>query len=461
MKKNSRFLSLTPAWEHLVLPAAGAFRLVTLAFLCITFIAAQAADDTQLKQVIVFGRHSVRSPTQPNSVLDNFSAQPFPVFNVPTGYLTAKGATLETMLGGYYRLWLTKEGVLTGNDAADATHVYFRANVIERTIASAQAFAAGVLPAANISVNHYGPTASDPLFDPIGAGVAELDQNMAIAAVQGRLGGNAQSLTSAYAAELALTRSVLFNYPTGTTPLPATPSGKEDATTIPMAVTAGQSGMPVGLGGLTLVGMAIDPFLMEYAEGLQPADVGWGWLTAGGLSQTMRFTTLGFDLEFRTPYLDRVQSSNLAAHVARTLTQAASGTALTGALGTPSTKVGVLIASDVNITGLAGLFHLDWLLPGYQTDFCSPGGALVFELRQSKSTREYVVRASYIAQSLDQLRNQTALTLAAPPARAPVFIPGCSGSNATFDCPLEKFEALAKQVIDPHSTDQMPWPPEY
>ena len=457
MKKDSRFLSLTPAWEHLVLPAAGAFRLVTLAFLCIAFLTAQAADDTQLKQVIVFGRHGVRAPVEPNNVLDNFSAQPFPVFSVPAGYLTANGATLETMLGGYYRLWLRKEGVLTGNDAADATHVYFRANVIERTIASAHAFAAGLLPAASVSVNHYGPAASDPLFDPIGAGVAELDQNMAIAAVQGRLGGNPQSLTSAYAAELALTRSILFGYPADATPPPATPSGKLDVTTIPIAVTAAQSGMPVGLGGLALVAVAIDPFVMEYAEGLPPAEVGWGWLTADGVSQTMRFTTLGFDLEFRTPYLDRVQSSNLAEHVVRTLTQAASGMALTGALGTPSTKVVVLIASDVNITVLAGLFHLDWLLPGYQTDFCAPGGALVFELRRSKSTREYVVRASYIAQSLDQLRNQTALTLAAPPARAPLFIPGCSGSNATFDCPLEKFEALAKQVIDPHSTDLDPW----
>jgi len=155
---------------------------------------------------------------------------------------------------------------------------------------------------------------------------------MAIAAVQGRLGGNPQSLTSAYAAELALTRSILFGYPADATPPPATPSGKLDVTTIPIAVTAAQSGMPVGLGGLALVAVAIDPFVMEYAEGLPPAEVGWGWLTADGVSQTMRFTTLGFDLEFRTPYLDRVQSSNLAEHVVRTLTQAASGMALTGAL---------------------------------------------------------------------------------------------------------------------------------
>jgi 4-phytase/acid phosphatase len=99
------------------------------------------------------------------------------------------------------------------------------------------------------------------------------------------------------------------------------------------------------------------------------------------------------------------------------------------------------------------LFHLDWMLPGYQANFCAPGGALVFQLRQSQSTGEYIVRASYIAQTLDQLRNRTALTLNTPPASAPVFIPGCSTHNATFDCSLAKFMVLAKQVIDPAAAD--------
>src|ERR1035441_2171561 len=81
----------------------------------------QPVDDTKLKQVIVFGRHSVRSPVAPNSTLNTFSVQPYPVFTAappaspaqppPLGYLTVNGATLETILGGYYRLWLTNEGL--------------------------------------------------------------------------------------------------------------------------------------------------------------------------------------------------------------------------------------------------------------------------------------------------------------------------------------------------------------
>jgi len=113
----------------------------------------------------------------------------------------------------------------------------------------------------------------------------------------------------------------------------------------------------------------------------------------------------------------------------------------------------VLIASNTNLTGVAGLFHLDWLLPGYQADVSAPGGAMVLELRQSQSTGEYIVRASYVAQTMDQLRNLTALSLDAPPASAPVFIPGCSAGNATFDCPFWTFVGIANQVIDPHSAD--------
>jgi 4-phytase/acid phosphatase len=276
---------------------------------------------------------------------------------------------------------------------------------------------------------------------------------MAVAAVNGRLGGDPQSLASAYAPELALTRAVLFNYPVGQTPVPAAPAGKIDVTSMPIAVAAGNSTLPVDLGGLTAVAGAIDPFVMEYADGLPASEVGWGQLTAGGIGQTFRLYDLLLDLEFRTPYLAGVQSSNMASHIVRSLVQAATGNAVAGALANPSTKIVVLTASNTNITGLAGLFHLDWLLPGYQADVSALGGALVFELRQSQNSGEYIVRASYIAQTMDQLRNRTALTLTAPPAIAPVFIPGCSVRNRTFDCPLGTFVAVARQAMDLHSVD--------
>lgn len=433
---------------------AYALRFAVFAIFCISVLPAQTVDDTQLKQVIIFGRHGVRTPILPNSALNNYSALPFPEFSVSgVAVLTPNGGTNEAILGGYFRLWLTQEGLLTGQDTADADFVYVRANASPLIIGTAQAFARGMLPAATIKVDSYTPPASDPLFDAVDAGVAQLNEQMAVAAVNGRLGDSQQSLAFTYAPELALARSVLFNYPVSEVPVPAAPAGKVDVTSIPISVTAGDSTLPVNLGGLTAVSAAIDPVVMEYADGLPASQVGWGQLTAGGISQTFRVYDLLLDLEFRTPYLARVQSSNVVSHVVRSLVQAATGNAMTGSLGSPATKVIALIASNTNITGLAGLFHLDWLLPGYQADVCAPGGALVFELRQSQATGEYLVRASYIAQTMDQLRNQTALTIDAPPAMAPVFIPGCSVDNATFDCPLAQFVEVAKHAIDPQSVD--------
>ena len=96
------------------------------ALCCNATLTAQTVDDTELKQVIIFGRHSVRSPVPPASFLSTVSTQSFPDFYTSgPGILTANGAALETILGGYYRALLTQEGLLTGNDSADANFVYF------------------------------------------------------------------------------------------------------------------------------------------------------------------------------------------------------------------------------------------------------------------------------------------------------------------------------------------------
>jgi hypothetical protein len=105
---------------------------VTAILFCVRFLAAQHVDGTELKEVIIFGRHSMRAPLAPDSYLDSYSARPYPAFSVAPGILTENGAKLSTILGSYYRLWLTKEGLLTGNDSAGAPFVYFRANVLHR-----------------------------------------------------------------------------------------------------------------------------------------------------------------------------------------------------------------------------------------------------------------------------------------------------------------------------------------
>ncbi len=99
------------------------------------------------------------------------------------------------------------------------------------------------------------------------------------------------------------------------------------------------------------------------------------------------------------------------------------------------------------MAGLAGLLRLHWLLPGYQPDFCSPGGALVFELRESRTSGAFVVRVFYTSQTLDQLRNLTPLTLEAPPATMQLVIPGARRSGTGLDVDFRSFQRLAKAAI--------------
>ena len=89
---------------------------------------------------------------------------------------------------------------------------------------------------------------------------------------------------------------------------------------------------------------------------------------------------------------------------------------------------------------------MHWLLPGYEPDFCPPGGALVFELRQVTATGQYLVRVFYTAQTFDQLRNLTTLTLGAPPATQQLLVPGGS-STANLDVDFTTFSNLMNAAI--------------
>jgi 4-phytase/acid phosphatase len=88
------------------------------------------------------------------------------------------------------------------------------------------------------------------------------------------------------------------------------------------------------------------------------------------------------------------------------------------------------------------------MLPGYQQDFCAPGGALVFELRQARSTGEYIVRAYYTAQTLDQLRNLTPLTVTQPPATMQLLIPKGDEADGGLDVSFGKFKEVLSNAIN-------------
>jgi 4-phytase/acid phosphatase len=412
-----------------------------------------AADDgTVLKQIIIFGRHSIRSSVTASNTLQQDAVDAYPTFvGVPIGYLTPNGRLAAGLLGSYFHDYLVHEGLLTGDTNTDLALSYFRANTIERSYITAAEFGAGLIPGASIPVHTFPAGMPDLVFDPLSAEVATVDPARAVTEIQG-IYGSGSNLMSAYSGELSLVSKVL--YPPGTQPT-GTNQGSVDPTTQPITLVANapqSSGPPyatgevIDMGGLDSTVSAADPFVMQYADGFPTNEVGWGRLTLDTLSQQTRLVTLQFNICMRQPYLARVQSSSAASHILRSMLQVTGGMPLDGALGTPQSQVLVIVSSDGFVAGLAGLLDMHWLLPGYQPDFCAPGGALVFELRQ-RATGQYLVRVFYTAQTFDQLRNLTPLTLGAPPATMQLLIPGGSKSAKNLDVNFITFRNLMNAAI--------------
>lgn len=410
-------------------------------------------DGTVLKQIIIFGRHGIRSSVTASNTLQQDAVNAYPAFvGVPIGYLTPHGRLAAGLLGSYFHDYLTHEGLLTGDTNTDLARSYFRANSIERSYITAAEFGAALIPGAGIPVHTFAAGTPDLVFDPLSAGAAAVDPARAATEIQG-IYGSGSNLMSAYSGELSLVSQVL--YPPGTQPTNGAAQGSVDPTTLPITLVTNaprsaaplySTGLVIDMGGLNSTVSAADPFVMQYADGFPTNDVAWGRLTLDQLSQQTRLVTLQFNICVRQPYLARVQSSSAASHILRSMLQVAGGAPLDGALGTPQSQVLVIVSSDGYVAGLAGLLDMHWLLPGYQPDFCAPGGALVFELRQVKATGQYLVRAFYTAQTFDQLRNLTPLTLGAPPATQQLLVPG--GSSATnLDVDFTTFTNLMNSAI--------------
>ena len=175
-------------------------------------------------------------------------------------------------------------------------------------------------------------------------------------------------------------------------------------------------------------------------------DLGWGRLDVGKLMEIMRLHTAYADLARQTPYVARVQGSNLLSHILRSMEQAVRERAVTGSLGEAGDRVLVIVGHDTNISNIAGMLGISWLLDGYQPNDTPPGSALVFELWQGD--REMAVRTYYIGQSLEQLRKALPLTLDSPPLKSPVFVPSCSNADQKMTCSWNAFQHTLESVID-------------
>ena len=396
------------------------------------------ARGEELKFVAIVTRHGVRPPTVANDQIDPYAAEPWPKWDVPPGYLTAHGRALMKLFGAYDRAQFARAGLFTPSGCADAGHVYFWADTDERTIETGRALVEGMLPGCGVEVHSAPAGTHDPLFSPIAAGIGRANADLAVAAVSGRIGGHPEALLTVYRPALETRQQVLAGGK----------KVKQSLLELPVSLGPAAGGLAEMRGPLTTAASLAEDFLLEYTNGMQGHDLGWGRLTESNLRQMMTLHIAYTDLMRLTPQIGRTSASNLLSHVAKAMEQAATGKAVPGAIGKAGDRMLVMVGHDGNLSNIQGTLNLTWLLPGYQPNDTPPGGALVFELWRQAAGGGYSVRTYYTAQTMEQMRQALPLTLDAPPAKATVFVPGCSTAKAGWPCDWKAFQRTIETSID-------------
>lgn len=398
--------------------------------------AVKSSDELQF--VVYLNRHGVRSPTGKPAQYNPYSAAPWPEWSLPPGHLTDHGYKLMTIFGSYDRARLAADGLLAPTGCTDAGHITILADSDQRTRETGKAIAEGMLPGCAVDVHALPEGANDPLFHP--PLPEDMSRELARTAVAGRIGGDPNNLTAAYRPQLAALDQILAGCGHATAP------ARTSLFDVPATLAAGKGDHPIELKGpLSVASTLSENLLLEYTEGMKPPELAWGCMDEPTLRNLMQLHAAAADFAQRTPVIARMYASNLLDSIAKAIEQSAEARPVQGAPGKPGDRVLFLVGHDTNIASVAGALGLTWIIDGRRDD-TPPGGALAFELWRSASGH-YSVCVYYTAQTLNQMRDLTVLSLSSPPARVPVFVPGCSLQNQS--CDLESFSSAVRGAINP------------
>lgn len=389
------------------------------------------ADRYAREEMVILSRHNIRSPLSgPGSVLSRITPHEWFDWSSAPGELSLRGGALEMEMGQFFREWLVGEGFFAKNGVPEEGSVRFYANSIQRTRATARAFAAGMFPMADIDVEQHTPMGTmDPVFNPQITRLSEGFLEKAYAEILA-MGGPDGPMKAKY----ALLEKVLD--------IKASPAARHDTTAFgqfPSAVRFEMGKEPIMTGGLKMACSASDALTLQYYEEPDVVKAGFGrklsvkdWADVSSVKDHYQ------DLLFSVP--------TVAVNVAHPMLQE-----LLAELRTPGRKFAFLCGHDSNIGSvLAALGVEPYDAPAAIETKTPIGGKILFEKFRGRDGKLYA-DIWLVYASADQLREVSLLAPANPPMALPLRLKGLSVNTDGLYL-LEDLERRFAEAIDLYET---------
>jgi 4-phytase/acid phosphatase len=339
---------------------------------------AQAGGWT-LDRVVVVMRHGVRPPTRAQALPADVTPLPWPAWDVGWGELSHHGEQAVAVLGAFDR------GGYAALLGSGCPAIHAVADTDQRTVRTAEVYVAALLPGCPVNVEHKAAGETDLRFSAPEDGTSSLTARQALAAANADLppGGTAQ-LDRDLSGDWAAIDRILDCHAAAC--IAAHPTS--------LSVTDGK----LKLGGALALGASFaETLALEYADGLPMEQVGWGRASAAQITRLLELHSAEFAVKARPSAIAQAGSSRLMGEVATALTA-------------PDAPVfSVFVGHDTNLALIGGALGLHWQARQFAPDDPAPGGALMFERWRNASGR-YRLVLHYRSQSLDEMRNLSALT---------------------------------------------------
>ena len=362
------------------------------------------AEKYALEQVVVLSRHNLRAPLSSNgSVPKELTPHSWIDWSAGSSELTLLGGIEETSMGQYFRKWMDKEGLIPENSIPEEGELRFNARNKQRCRATANYFAAGMLPLCNIDVEYPGDgNGTEDFMQPILHFYSEdyADDAIAQAASMGGDGGfDALAEQNRDAIRLIMDTVDMQDSE-------AYQSGKYgDLLTDDIGYKMEAGKEPDITGAVKPAHQVADALLLQYYEEPDPVKAAFGHeLSEEDWARIGEFMTTCLEIRYGAPLV----SANMANPLLKELE---------GELQNEDRKFSFFCAHDCTVMSvLSALGTKDFSLPESIETKAPIGVKLVFERRRD-SKGEAWYRVSLIYRSTEQIRSGEMLTLDNPPLR--------------------------------------------